>query len=166
MARAETVGIFRRQEDLLEAVAALQAARIAIADAHSPYPVPGLSAALGIRHSRLGWVTFVGGMSAALALVGFEIWVSAVDWPLNIGGKPDNSLVAFAPPAFEVGVLVGSLATVAAMLWRSRLFPGRTTWADGRGLGHDRFALVAAGSAAEAARILKRCGAEILEDPA
>lgn len=158
------LGSFRRQEDLLDAVHQLREARIGIEDAHSPYPVPGLSEALGLRHSRLGWVCFVVGISAASLLVGFEIWVSAVDWPLNVGGKPDNSLVAFAPPAFEFGVLFASLATVAAMLLRSGLFPGRTTALAGRGFCDDRFAVVAQAAGGEAARILKRCGAEVVED--
>lgn len=163
MPKPGVVGIFRSQEDLLAAVADLKAARIPVRDAHSPYPVPGLAAALGLKHSRLGWVTFLFGVGAASALVGFEVWVSAVDWPLNVGGKPDNSLVAFAPPAFEFGVLFASLATVAAMLWRNGLFPGRTSGLDGRGLCNDRFALVVEAKGPEAERILKRCGAEILD---
>jgi len=164
MKARQVLGIFRRQEDLLAAVERLREARIAIDDAHSPYPVPGLSEALGLRHSRLGWVCFVVGISAASLLVGFEIWVSASDWPLNIGGKPDNSLVAFVPPAFEFGVLFASLATVAVMLLRNGLYPGRRTALEGRGLCDDRFAIVARAAGGEAAKILKRCGAEMADD--
>jgi hypothetical protein len=46
------------------------------------------------------------------------------DWPLNVGGKPDNSTLAFVPIAFELTILAGGLATAAAFVLRAGLFPG------------------------------------------
>ena len=50
--------------------------------------------------------------------------MSAVDWPLNIGGKPFASLPAFVPVTFEMGILLASLATLLAFFVRTRLYPG------------------------------------------
>ena len=36
-------------------------------------------------------------LTGAALKVWFEIWTSAVSWPLNVGGKPFNSLPAFVP---------------------------------------------------------------------
>jgi ActD protein len=51
------------------------------------------------------------------------VWAAVIDWPLNVGGKPANSSLAFLPISFEATVLVAGLATAAAFFWRSRLGP-------------------------------------------
>jgi hypothetical protein len=62
-------------------------------------------------------------MTGAAAMIWFQIWASAIDWPANIGGKPLNSLPAFIPVAFETAVLMAGLGTIAVLLVLSRLFP-------------------------------------------
>src|SRR5262245_28379422 len=76
-------------------------------DAFTPYPVHGLSEALGIRKSWVPYVTLVLGLTGAGLGLYFEIWTSAIDWPLIVGGKPYVSLPAFIPVMFESGVLIG-----------------------------------------------------------
>ncbi len=167
MSGKRIVGTFRRHEDLVAAATAVRGAGLTIEDAFSPYPVPGLADAMGLSLSRLGWVCFFAGMGAAMAMLGLEIWVSTVAWPLNFGGKPDNALPAFIPPAFEFGILCGALATVAALLLRSRLYPGKRPWLPAPGISDDRFALVVdAGSAtAEAGRLVTRHGGTLVPLP-
>ena len=63
------------------------------------------------------------GVSGATVMMWFQVWASAVDWPLNVGGKPLNSLPAFVPVAFEMAVLMAGLGIIATLLLRSRLFP-------------------------------------------
>ncbi len=55
----------------------------------------------------------------------FQWWTSAVSWPLNVGGKPWNSLPAFVPIIFEGMVLAAGLGTVFALLVVARLRPGK-----------------------------------------
>ena len=45
----------------------------------------------------------------------FQFWASAVDWPINVGGKPWNSWPAFVPVIFEVTVLCGGVGTVLVL---------------------------------------------------
>ncbi|TMQ60077.1 MAG: DUF3341 domain-containing protein [Candidatus Eisenbacteria bacterium] len=85
-------------------------------DAFTPYPVHGLSEALGIRKSWVPYVTLVMGLSGAALGLTFEIWTSAFDWPINVGGKPYISLPAFIPVMFECGVLLGGTMTLAALI--------------------------------------------------
>ena len=73
----------------------------------------------------------------------FQYWTSAIDWPVNIGGKPFNSLPAFVPIIFEVAVLFASLGVVLALFLRCGLFPGRRITVPAPGVLDDRFALVA-----------------------
>ena len=71
----------------------------------------------------------------------FQIWASAVSWPVDIGGKPLNSLPAFIPVTFEAAILCGALGTVFALFVRSRLHPWRKPQLAAPGVTDDRFVL-------------------------
>ena len=71
--------------------------------------------AIGIKRSRLPWVTLCFGAAGCVLGITFQWWVAAVDWPINIGGKPFFSLPAFIPVTFETTILLAALSSVAAM---------------------------------------------------
>ncbi len=107
----------------LAAVRRLRAEGFEVHDVHTPFPVHGLDEALGLRPSRLGRMTFAGGVLGAAAAFGFQVWTHAVDWPLVIGGKTPLALPAQVPVSFELTVLFAALFTVFGLLARRRLFP-------------------------------------------
>ncbi len=113
-----------------------------ILDVYSPYAVHGLDEALGWRPSRLTWACGLSGGAGALFMLWFQFWTSAVDWPLNIGGKPFNSLPAFVPVIFEAMVLCGAVGTVLTFFLVSRLRPGKRASLIRGDVTDDRFALV------------------------
>jgi hypothetical protein len=90
-------------------------------DAYSPYPVEGLSSALGERGNRLPLVTLVAGLAGGLGAYLLQYWVSVVQYPHNVGGRPVHSWPAFVPVAFETTILCAALSVVAAMLLTSGL---------------------------------------------
>jgi hypothetical protein len=136
------VGTFLDPESLLEAVHALRRHSIQIYDVYSPYPVHDLDRAMGLRRTRLPWFTLIGGATALLTAITFQFYTSVLDWPLNVGGKPDNSSLAWVPICFELTVLIGGLSIFFALLFRSRLFPGKTVRLPAPGVTNDRFAVV------------------------
>ncbi len=148
------IGIFASEKDLMAAVRGLRYARIAISDIQTPYAIHGLDEAAGLRRSRLGWVCAVAGLSAAIGMLGFQLWVSVAAWPINVGGKPFASIPAFVPVMFEVGILTAGLTTVFAFLLVSRLFPWKRPSLAHPGVTDDRFAIIveAAGAGPETAR--------------
>ena len=85
-------------------------------DAFSPYPMEALSEALELHHSRLPLLVLLGGAAGLVAGYGLEYWVSVIEYPLNIGGKPLHSWPAFIPPAFETTILFAALTAVLGML--------------------------------------------------
>jgi len=85
-------------------------------DAHSPFPVHGLSDAMGLQPSRLPYITLAGGLTGlALGLL-LQWWMNVKDYPYLISGKPVFSLPANIPVIFELTVLFAALATFAGML--------------------------------------------------
>lgn len=136
------VATFGDERGLLNAVRAVRARGLRVHDVYGPYPVHHLDEALGIRPSRLPLATLCGGALGLVASLLFQFYVAVFDWPLNVGGKPDNSTLAFVPVAFEITVLGAGLATVAALLVRCGLFPTpRAQMIEPRATD-DRFALV------------------------
>jgi len=135
------VGSFTSEEDVLGAARAAREHGFRIADAYTPYPVHGLAQAMGLRRSRLPWVCFGLALFGATTKLAFQFWAMAVDWPVNVGGKPWNSFPAYVPVTFEVMVLLSGLGVVLAFLLRCRLFPGRPSAPLFRGATDDIFVL-------------------------
>jgi hypothetical protein len=130
---------FGSEADLLSALGALRTVGHPVREVYTPYPVHGLDAAMDLRPSRLGRLTFVAGAAGCALALAFQSWTSAVDWPINVGGKPDLSIPAFIPITFEVTILFAGLATAAGLLARSKLFPGKRAAAPAPRVTDDRF---------------------------
>ena len=151
--RTLVLGVFLREQDLVAAARATRSAGHRIHDAFTPYAVHGLDQAMGLPPSRLPRLCFALALGGLL-LAGFgQFWISAVDWPLDVGGKPFNSLPAFLPGMFEVMVLLSGVGTVLAVFWRSGLRPGKQAWLAHAQASDDRFVL-AVEAGAPAARAL------------
>jgi len=85
-------------------------------DAFSPYPIEELTEALGIKHSKLPLIVLIGGILGCLGGYSLCYWVSAVAYPINVGGRPLHSWPAFIPVTFECTILLAAFAAVFGML--------------------------------------------------
>jgi hypothetical protein len=137
---------FQHESDLLAAVAAVRRKGWTILDAYTPYAVHGLDTALGLRPSRLPWVCLICGLIGGISMLWFEHWTMAVNWPVNVGGKPWNSLPSDVPVAFEAAVLFAGFGSVFALFAVSRLFPGKKSRMIDARVTDDRFVLLIAQS--------------------
>ena len=107
---------FTDPQELLDAANKAREAGYTELDAYSPFPIHGLSDAIGFHHSRLSAVVLGGGIIGGLSGF-FMCWYANVIWyPLNIGGKPYNSWPAWIPITFECTILFAAFAAVFGML--------------------------------------------------
>jgi hypothetical protein len=90
-------------------------------DAYTPYPVEGLAEELAMTHSRVPLLVFLGGLAGAVGGFFMQYWAMAVDYPLNVGGKPYNSWPAYLPITFELMVLCGAIAALLGMFFLNGL---------------------------------------------
>jgi hypothetical protein len=112
-------GLMAEFEDAQDLVTATRQARdegYRCMDAYSPLPIEELHEALGAHHTRLPLIVLIGGLIGCLGGYGLQYWVSAIAYPVNIGGKPLHSWPAFIPVTFECTILVASLFAVFGML--------------------------------------------------
>jgi hypothetical protein len=85
-------------------------------DAYTPYPIEELDEALGLHHTRLPIIVLLGGIVGMVGGFALQYWTSAVDYPINVGGRPFFSWPSFIPVTFECTVLGAGLAAVLGML--------------------------------------------------
>ena len=114
---------FDSPKQLRDAAKKVRAAGYERIDAFAPFPVEGLSEALGLgrRQDLVPLLTLIGGLGGGLGGFFLQLWVSASAYPQNIAGRPLNSWPAFIPVTFEMTVLGASLVAVLGMLALNRL---------------------------------------------
>ncbi len=112
---------FSSRRELINAVKQARATGYTRMEAYTPYPIEELNEALGHHHSRLPMIVLGGGVFGALAGFGLQYWSSVIAYPLNVGGRPLNSWVAFIPVTFETTILFAAFACVLGMLALNRL---------------------------------------------
>lgn len=103
-------------------------------DTHSPYPVHGIDAAMGIRPTRLPWIVLALGVIGCITGLALQWWTNASDarhfpwvpvhlqgYTFHVSGKPLFSLPANIPVIFEMTVLLAALGAVVGMLAMNNL---------------------------------------------
>ncbi len=138
---AGVIGFYRDPEALKHALGKVREAKWQSFDAFTPFPIHGLEEIQGLKRSPLPWVTFVMGLAGLCFAFGLQYWTSAIDWPLNVAGKPYNSWPAFVPVMFELTILFAGISTFAAMLFLNKL-PNVTKASFDPSLVQDRFAIL------------------------
>jgi hypothetical protein len=69
-----------------------------------------------MEYTHVPLTCLLGGISGLVGAFVLQFWVSAVNFPQNVGGKPMNSWVAFIVVCFELTVLGASLGAFLGML--------------------------------------------------
>jgi hypothetical protein len=108
-ARAYVLAEFAAEAALLGAARTLRSEGHAELDLHSPVPLHGADEALGLKPSIVPRVALVLGLVGATTGYLMQVGMVAIDWPINVGGRPPHSAPAFIPVTFELGVLFAAL---------------------------------------------------------
>ncbi|MGH6943581.1 MAG: DUF3341 domain-containing protein [Geminicoccaceae bacterium] len=90
-------------------------------DAYSPFPVEGLAEAIGFGGHKLPFVALAGGAVGGGGGYLMQWWANAVDFPLDVGGRPLDAWPAFAVVSFYLAILGAVVAVVVGMLALNRL---------------------------------------------
>ena len=114
---------FQTPGECLHAAEALRDAGYKDFDTHTPFPIHGMDAAMGLGDSKLGWIVFPAGLMGAIGAFTMIHWMNNIDYPIIIGGKPAGvaSLPSMIPVMFELTVLLSAFAAVFGMLGLNKL---------------------------------------------
>ena len=112
---------FDSPADLMHAAEKVRDAGFIKFDCHSPFPIHGMDKAMGLKRSPVGYIVGGAALVGFISISGFIYWVSAVDYPMVISGKPFFSFQAFVPVAFAVTVLTSAITATFGMLAINKL---------------------------------------------
>ena len=81
-------------------------------DVFTPYAIHGMDDAMKIRETKIGWVSFLAGLTGTMSALLMIGWMMGVNYKNIIGGKPFFSIPPSIPITFELTVLCSAIATV------------------------------------------------------
>lgn len=113
---------FDTPEELVAAAKRVAAEGYTVFDAYSPYPIEELPHAMKLKSSPLPFVIFGGGLLGAIGGFAMQTYAQVIDYPYNIGGRPDFSWPAYIPISFELTILLAALAGILGLFFFAR-FP-------------------------------------------
>lgn len=117
------LGVYNDEDVLIDAVKKVRESGVKIEEVYSPFPVHGLSDAMGIKRSWMSIAAFLFGLTGTCLALVMQIGMMTVDWPMIIGGKDYLPLPSFIPVTFELTVLLASFGMVGTFLVTSNLKP-------------------------------------------
>lgn len=128
MAEKVIYAMYDDDDVLKDGAKKLVAKGVKIADVFSPFPIHGIDPIIGVQHTRLGIMAFLYGLTGLLlATIGMRYFMIE-DWPMNIGGKPNetylDNVLAFIPITFEFTVLCAAHGMAITYLLRNKTLPG------------------------------------------
>ncbi len=90
-------------------------------DAYVPYGIDSLEELLHVPRTRVPWAALAGGLFGVAFAYSLPWFCNAYDYPIDVGGRPLHSALAFVPITFETAILFASLTTFVAVLAVGRL---------------------------------------------
>lgn len=84
-------------------------------DVHSPFPIHGIEAAMGMKRTILPVLVAIGAFTGIGAALAMQYWMN-LDYEIVVQGKPYNAWEPFMPITFELGVLFSAFAALLSML--------------------------------------------------
>lgn len=109
-----------------DAAALLQAVQVCRGEfprleAYSPCPVNGLAEALGQARDRIPRFALAGALFGLLSGFLIQYYSGVIDYPINVGGRPDFSWPAFLPITVILTLLWGAVGAVFGLFLLLRL---------------------------------------------
>ncbi|MBS1702295.1 MAG: DUF3341 domain-containing protein [Armatimonadetes bacterium] len=115
------VGEFDDPDTLMKAAEEARFAGYKEMDAYTPFPVHGMSEAIGFRDSKVPWTVIAFGIIGLTCGYTLQFYTSVIDYPMNVGGKPLNSIPSFIPVSYECTILFSAFSAAIGMFIYNKL---------------------------------------------
>jgi len=119
------LGVYDNPDKIYAATKKLINSGYSIEDVYSPFAIHGIDRLMGIKRSRLSVAAFLFAMTGLSLAVIFQVYVSKIDWPMIIGGKPNLHIPTYIPITFELSILFTAFGMVASFFIVNRMFWGK-----------------------------------------
>jgi hypothetical protein len=107
---------FDSAQAIVDAAGKVMAAGYSKVEAYTPFPIEELNDIIHRRRTNLSKMVLAGGLTGMATGFGLQYWASAIEYPLNIGGRPLATWTAFVVPSYELTILFSALTAAIGML--------------------------------------------------
>jgi hypothetical protein len=85
-------------------------------EAYSPFPIEELHDVLHLHRNKLALIVLIGGVLGLLTAWVMQYYVTVIEFPINVGGRPLNSWPAYIIIMFELTILFAAISCVLGLL--------------------------------------------------
>ncbi len=85
-------------------------------EAYSPVPIEELNDIIHKKRTVLPKLVLAGGLTGMATGFGLQYWASVIEYPMNIGGRPEASWTTFIVPSYELTILFAALTAAIGMI--------------------------------------------------
>jgi hypothetical protein len=107
---------FDNANELVEAARKTMAQGFTKVEAYSPVPIEELNDIIHRKRTVLPKLVLAGGLTGMATGFGLQYWASVIEYPMNIGGRPEASWTTFIVPSYELTILFAALTAAIGMI--------------------------------------------------
>jgi len=133
-------GVFDDEDVFLEAMRKIKDTGIKIKNVFTPYPIHEVFHELGLK-TRMPYAAFIYAVLGISLTYAFLYWTSVIDYPITIGGKPNNTL-SFVIILFVMTINIGIVMSLITFFVRQKLGPGKHTVVVHQDITDDKYVIV------------------------
>jgi len=85
-------------------------------EAYSPVPIEELNDIIHKKRTVLPKLVLGGGLAGMATGFLLQYWASVIEYPMNVGGRPQASWTTFIVPSYELTILFAALTAAIGMI--------------------------------------------------
>lgn len=85
-------------------------------EAYTPVPIEELNDIIHKKRTILPKLVLGGGLTGMATGFALQYWASVIEYPMNIGGRPQASWTTFIVPSYELTILFSALTAAIGMI--------------------------------------------------
>lgn len=107
---------FDTAQEILDAARKTMAQGFTKVEAYSPVPIEELNTVIHQKRTKLSQIVLAGGLTGMATGFALQYWASVIEYPMNIGGRPQASWITFIVPSYELTILFSALSAAIGMI--------------------------------------------------
>jgi hypothetical protein len=112
---------FDTGQALIDAARKTMAQGFTRVEAYTPVPIEELNDIIHQKRTVLPRLVLAGGLTGMATGFALQYWASVIEYPMNVGGRPEASWTTFIIPSYELTILFAALTAVIGMVVSSGL---------------------------------------------
>ena len=112
---------FDSAQEVVDAARMTMAHGFTRVEAYSPVPIEELNDIIHKKRTILPKLVLGGGLAGMATGMALQYWASVIEYPMNVGGRPQASWITYIIPTYELTILFAALTAAIGMIVLSGL---------------------------------------------